>query len=499
MIAPAVAGSFTGAAVFVSKSLLLLALGWSAARLLARAPAAVRHTVWLTTIVGVLLVPVLDRITALPLRVLPAALVNVTVTPWAPTAMASASTPSQVASMESRPAPPIARLSAAQALFAVWAAIALILLVRLVASIAAVSRLTSRSRALALPDWTNALAEAARRLRVNELPRLVISDEVELPFAFNAFSPAIVLPASAREWSADRRRSVLLHELAHIRRRDLAGQTIAGLACALNWFNPVMWVAARQLRVESELASDEIVLSAGVRPSVYAQHLLDMVTTFGRSTPNIALAMARPREFEGRLVAILDTRRRRSLYARSRSVIVAAIIALSAVAIGAIAPEPRSAPTQYHALSSAAVASLQRYGTSGIINPMLMLLRAADSMGLSAPQTDSIATLNRRYMIRLSAIWRPISALYASQSDGGDEQYAAAGADAQRETTRALVEILAHVERLLTPEQRQRAPGHVARYLRPNNVEAYVTGAPDGVFVPSEQLYLLRGRGRGGG
>ena len=133
-----------------------------------------------------------------------------------------------------------------------------------------------------------------------------MSDQVEMAFAFDAFTPTIILPASAEEWSDDRRRAVLLHELAHIRRRDLIGHVIAGVACAVYWFNPFVWAAARRLRVESELASDDVVLESGVRPSDYAQHLLDLVTSVGQGAPTVALAMARPREFEGRLVAILD-------------------------------------------------------------------------------------------------------------------------------------------------------------------------------------------------
>src|SRR5207342_2526847 len=108
--------------------------------------------------------------------------------------------------------------------------------------------------------------------------------------AFDAFAPTIILPVGAEEWSDDRRRAVLLHELAHIRRRDLIGHIIASAACAVYWFNPFVWAAARRLRVESELASDDVVLESGVRPSEYAQHLLDLVTSVGQGAPTMALA-----------------------------------------------------------------------------------------------------------------------------------------------------------------------------------------------------------------
>jgi len=332
---------------------------------------------------------------------------------------------------------------------------------------------------------------------------------------------------------------VLLHELAHVRRRDLIGHGIAGLACAVSWFNPLVWVAATHLRVESELASDDIVLDAGIRPSAYAQHLLDLVTSMSRRAPSVAVAMARPKELEGRLIAILDPIRQTAA-ARRQGGLVAAVLGLCAISIGAIMPAPRMSATAvvgaphvvvpaaahdeaardvtpvqpprndvappnaaFHhvstpGLSSEAVASLLRYGTSGIMNPMIMLLREADSLGLSAAQADSIATLNRRYVMRLSGIWSPVSSYLLAHPNARDEYAMRIGTEAQRETAAALADLLPEIENVLTPEQRARVSPRIAAYLDPRALDA-AAAASGGVFVPADRLNELRGRGRGGG
>ena len=86
----------------------------------------------------------------------------------------------------------------------------------------------------------------------------------------------MILPREAREWPADRVRIVLGHELAHIQRRDWLVQLAAELLRAVYWFNPLVWIACRRLRQESEQACDDAVLRLGVEGRDYATHLLDV-------------------------------------------------------------------------------------------------------------------------------------------------------------------------------------------------------------------------------
>jgi beta-lactamase regulating signal transducer with metallopeptidase domain len=327
-------------AAMIVRATLLLLIGWCGALLLRRAPAGARHIMWLTVIVGLLVLPVLARMAPVRVPMLPtasappaaAALANDAMVPTNPAAALGAAEPSSRS------------WSAATNHWAlalgVWLGGTMILIGWLLVGMFSVRRVLGGARELDAPEWTGALREAADRLRLVTLPRLVVSNRVGTAFACDALTPAIVLPAEALEWSADRRRAVLLHEMAHVQRRDLFGHLIARIACAVYWFHPLVWIAARHLRTESEHACDDVVLANGMRASDYAQHLLDMVTSLGhgQGAPTGAMPLVRRTEFEGRLLAILDRAQRRSALGRVHLSALIGVLGFSIVSIGTMAP-----------------------------------------------------------------------------------------------------------------------------------------------------------------
>ena len=135
-----------------------------------------------------------------------------------------------------------------------------------------------------------------------------------MPMTWGWLRPVVLLPADSATWSDDRRRSVLLHELAHVRRRDWLADSIARAACALYWFNPLAHGWRRGTCASS--GSGPATISSCARgpgpasmPSTCWKWPATSRTASGTSIA--ALAIAQPSQLEGRLVAILDPACRR--------------------------------------------------------------------------------------------------------------------------------------------------------------------------------------------
>ena len=121
-----------------------------------------------------------------------------------------------------------------------------------------------------------------------------------------------------------------------------------------------MWTAARQLRAESERACDDLALVLGTRAADYAEHLLDIVKDVHEERmPAVALAMAKPSEFEGRMLAILDPRRHRRGPGRIQAAWLVGTLTALALVVGALSPVRRATATPFRSGSDGALLGLQ--------------------------------------------------------------------------------------------------------------------------------------------
>lgn len=219
-----------------------------------------------------------------------------------------------------------------------WAAAAFVAMAPLLIAHMRLRRLIQRSVQCHDTAWNTLLHDLCAQLNLAKTPALLIHSEPLMPMASGVLRTSIILPCNCHSWTQSRRRIVLLHELAHIARRDLLWQRVARLVTAAWWFQPLSWGVLSLLRRESERACDELVIRSGIRPSDYAAELLAIAQAF---TPNAAgIAMARPDGLEIRVHSIL----RSSTTRAQRSPVGVALFCLTALTLAASAVNPQSQP-----------------------------------------------------------------------------------------------------------------------------------------------------------
>jgi hypothetical protein len=278
-IAALVAAAVRGAPLLLLAG--LATFGWR------RSSAAARHLVWLVAIAAMLVLPVLSAS-------LPA---------WRVTVL-----PASVVEMPAPGVPVVTRLEA----------------------IPLTPAVTSDEPAVApmesvLPMETLAIGEPTA-------PR----DWGRLAFLFWCLGAAFVaLPMAVGR--------VRVWMLARTGRRDCLTQLISQAACALYWFDPLVWVAARALRGERERACDDAVVRAGARPSEYATHLLQVARDLRvpRAASLATVCMARRSQLSDRLLAILDERRSRRSVSRRFAVPAWLVATLVVIPASAFVPAGR--------------------------------------------------------------------------------------------------------------------------------------------------------------
>jgi TonB family protein len=288
------------------KSILLLALTWLATISLRSCSAALRHRVWASGIVGSLVLPVF-------MSLLPA---------WqaAPVVgteeLSSAPMREAKAGLDSLPAMIIhARLDSplssklAGIVVVVWMLGFVFVAMRLALGLARVGWASNRAKPETSEHWLRCVKELCRSLQIaRPVQVLRFRNPHAMPITWGFLKPRVLTPGNAGTWPESRVRIVLSHEFAHIARHDWILQIAAQLACGVYWFNPLVWIAARILREESEHACDDAVLSSGIEPANYAAEILELARNLQNPFRgwSAALAIARTTDLERRFKTMLN-------------------------------------------------------------------------------------------------------------------------------------------------------------------------------------------------
>ncbi len=332
------------------KSLIMLALAGGLCLAWRRASAATRHLIWFLAVASLPFLPVLG--TLQPSRHRSLWSVSTSETPGNEVSLTLALAPS------GRTAAPVAKAAPVHAdapgvsgnqpgatpLFitrfsdnwlplgvAVWGCGVVLGLAGLILGQFQLRKLSKAARPLTGEDWARLLREACAALRLRRRVLLLQASGSIMPLTWGWVRPVVLLPSEAGQWPEERRRIVLLHELAHIKRWDCLTQLVARTVRAFYWFNPLVWLAERRMCVERERACDDLVLSGGCRASDYASHLVDIAQSFRRVPRVAAIAMARSSGLARRIAAIVDGSRNRRLRLATGVVI---LLATGGVAIG---------------------------------------------------------------------------------------------------------------------------------------------------------------------
>ncbi|HTR03416.1 MAG TPA: M56 family metallopeptidase [Thermoanaerobaculia bacterium] len=245
-------------------------------------------------------------------------------------------------------------------LLAFWVAGTAAVAARLFVGWARVRELARDATLLRDAEWVAERDAAAERLGLDRPVALKESADVPVAITSGWRRPFLLVGRAARLWAVERRRVVLLHELAHVKRADWPTLFVTELAVAAYWFHPLALWLGRRVRREAEQACDELVIASGTKPSVYAGHLLGIFRTVGAAPAPAAaaLAIARPHQFEARLRAILDPHRTPGGAARG-GLAVAGLVAATAVVtvVGPCNPTREIALVRPHAAAAPAAAS----------------------------------------------------------------------------------------------------------------------------------------------
>ncbi|MBI5707771.1 MAG: hypothetical protein HZC36_12375 [Armatimonadetes bacterium] len=382
-------GALAATDALMRATCLIVAAGLVSLAVRRRSP-ALSNSVWVFAFLGLCLIPLLTSLNGprLALKVLPAVRPEPTASagkldvnvPSFEGVVLPAGPPSIESSLESGLAAadgerqtvsmrPRFRVDPTLAALGVWVLGALWVLFRLFLGTLRLRRLARRdTRPFAKEAGArqNAVASCRREAQALLALRISTTDIPPSAITWGAIRPTIVLPIGALDWAPNELEAVLLHELAHVRRKDSAKQLLAELACALYWFHPLVWLGARAMRLDAELAADEDALRSGIAPSEYASALLQIARgAAGRTSPVLGAgvsAMTHPR-IDKRLRSILSPTHSTRGMTRVQSLAALLLMGCAVTAFTAIQLEPQGADAE----AAEAMHRARQLGTAAVM------------------------------------------------------------------------------------------------------------------------------------
>jgi beta-lactamase regulating signal transducer with metallopeptidase domain len=386
----------------VMKVTLVLMVGSIIALLLQKLNASSRHAIWAVTLGGALVLPLcMVVVPSWRVRLLSPETSVASVAPGSSVGDVATTPRAEVSTTKEYPKPtytsrvPMQRVVRRNLpLPFIWLGGAFAVLLWMAIGRLALSRIARRGESLDSQEWRDVLERERLRAGVTKTVILLSTEAVSTPLTWGIRNPVILLPADSADWSVDHRDVVIQHEMAHIARGDTITQMLATIVCAIYWFHPLVWIAAHGLRAEQERACDDRVLSSGTSPVAYAGHLLEVARTARALGPHgfVSLAMARPSQLEGRLLAVLNGSRKRNGVSPVMKKISVAAAAVAIVTLSAFTPIAR--PAAIRAVVTPTIIATQ------FTTPRSPITANKSKIALSAPKQDFDSTFEKSVSVK---------------------------------------------------------------------------------------------------
>ena len=130
--------------------------------------------------------------------------------------------------------------------------------------------------------------------------------DVSMPLTFGVIRPVVLVPIDFESFTVDQQRHCLLHEMAHVARRDACWNWLAEITTAVYWFHPSVHWARWQLRRSREDAADDAVVRSGERASAYSRSLLEITQNIVASASQPVAAVHSGTNLQNRIRRLLD-------------------------------------------------------------------------------------------------------------------------------------------------------------------------------------------------
>jgi beta-lactamase regulating signal transducer with metallopeptidase domain len=263
-------------------------------------------------------------------------------------------------------------------LLSVWLLLVFAALAHLMLALWRLNALRASCKVVDSTQLDPAVAEIVRGFSSSHSVRVATSDKLNVPAAIGFFKPMIVIPEWAlKELSPEEFKIILLHEVAHLRRRDDWTNLLQKAVRAFFIFHPAVWWIERQLSLEREMACDDHVLAETGNPRAYAKCLVALLErSFARRAWALAqAAVHRAEEARERLLRILDANRMGSKRFGKPAVVLAGV--LSFLCFGIVPHAPKliafaPAASEPQALSTPAFTTARLQRSEKFASPLVV-------------------------------------------------------------------------------------------------------------------------------